>query len=104
MSFSPLQPLLVDDESGELAIDTYTPWFFPDNHLLLITPSHYMALSTIIDLFEDEEITEEQAKLNESAFVLNGWVWADQPHRNKPTLQQIMMRNLLLKDEDYEED
>lgn len=100
MTFRPLQPLFVDDESGELAIDTYEPWFFPDNLFLMIGPSHYLVLGSIIELFEDEEITEEQAKLCESAFILNGWAWTDAPERNKPTLQQQMTARLLLKNEE----
>lgn len=98
--FRPLQPLFVDEESGELAIDGYQPWFYPDNVVLAIGESHYMVLDEIIRAYEDEEISEAQAKLLESAFVLNSWTWADAPDRNLPTLQTMYTRQLLGKDDD----
>ena len=96
------QPLLVDD-SGEVLFDTYQTWFLPDRYHYAISQSQYMYLAANIELFEDGEITEEQAKLNESAFLLNSWTWTDQPKRNKPTMQQQLMRSLLLKDDDDDE-
>ena len=100
MAFRPLQPLLADDESGEPAIDVYQPWCFPENVYLAIGESHYMVLDEIIRAYEDEEISEAQARLLESAFVLNSWTWADAPDRNLPTLQAMYTRQLLMKDGD----
>lgn len=104
MPYYPPQPLLVNDESGEVLFSTYQPWCLPDQYHLAITASQYMFLEANIELFENLEITEEQAKLSESAFVLNSWTWVDQPKRNKPTMQQQALRSLLLKDDDYEEE
>jgi hypothetical protein len=71
MALKLLRPLYADEEDGELGYASYKPWF--QDHWSAVTPSQYMFLSANIKLFENGEISEEQAKQNELSFILKGW-------------------------------
>lgn len=74
LPFRLLEPLVVDDETGEPLFEAYEVWW---GRRAAVTRSQYMVLRSVIRLYERGVISAPAARLSESAFVLGGWVWAD---------------------------
>lgn len=80
--FKPIVPMIEDEDSGEILWESYTVWWGPR---LAVTRSQYMFLRTNTQLYRSGVIGPAAASLNEMWFALYGWLWIDNPAKNKLT-------------------
>lgn len=107
MEWKSLPTFIFETDSKEELHAAYVAWFFPDKTAMAITKSGEMFFQSVIAQFKSNAITTEQAQLSESAFIMNGWQWADAPSRQlgKARFRDDFMKTLLKKkNKDDDED